>query len=424
LEIAPHAQPAVEQICKHCGYLPLAIRAAGGLLAITPDLDPLVYATQLADERNRLEHIGAKGVERGVTASFNLSYEGLAPETARVFRLLSVFPGTFDAAATEVVCDDTEHAYLSDLVRRSLVLYDTSTKRYRLHDLARLFAGTKLSGTERFIGYKRFATHYKEVLATADELFRKGSVALVRGLALFDLEWGNIQAGHAWLAAQGVEVDDAIAQLAMNYPEGVHILYLRQHPRERICWLEMALAAARRLSDRSHEGAALGILGATYAELGETQRAIQFHEQYLAIAREVDDRRGEGIALGNLGNAFADLGNTERAIEFYEQALLIDRELGDRSGEGTDLGNLGTVYYVLGETQRAVEFYEEQLTIVRDLGDRRGEGNALGNLGVAYKKMGKIQHAIQFYEQQLAHCSRNWRPKRRRSCAMEHGADV
>ena len=60
LEIAPRAKPAAEQICKLCGYLPLAIRAAGSLLAITPDLDPLDYAAQLKDERNRLERIGTR----------------------------------------------------------------------------------------------------------------------------------------------------------------------------------------------------------------------------------------------------------------------------------------------------------------------------------------------------------------------------
>ena len=94
LEIPPRAQPAAEQICELCGYLPLAIRAAGSLLAITPDLDPLDYADQLKDERNRLEHIRTKGVEIDVAASFNLSYSRLPPEAARVFRLLFVFPGT------------------------------------------------------------------------------------------------------------------------------------------------------------------------------------------------------------------------------------------------------------------------------------------------------------------------------------------
>ena len=84
----------------------------------------------------------------------------------------------------------------------------------------------------------------------------------------------------------------------MTYTEvGAYVLNLRQHSRERIRWLEIALAAARRVQDRAGEGNARGNLGLAYFSLGETRRAIQFYEQYLSIAREIGDRRGEGNAL-------------------------------------------------------------------------------------------------------------------------------
>jgi tetratricopeptide (TPR) repeat protein len=402
LEIAVRAEPAAEQICKLCGYLPLALRAAGSLLAITPDLDPADYAAQLQDERSRLERIGTEGVEISVAASFNLSYARLPTEAARVFRLLSVFPATFDATAEEVVCADAEHVQLSDLVRRSLVLYDDGTKRYRLHDLARLFADAKLSAEERALGQKLFATHYKDVLAVANQLYEKGGDSLLRGLAIFDLEWGNIQEGHAWVATQADTADSDVTWLGMTYPDaGTHVLYLRQHSREWIRWLEIALAAARRLQHREAEGVTLGNLGLAYAALGETSRAIKFHEQYLAIAREIDDRRGEGVALGNLGTAYATLGETRHAIKFHEEALPILREIGDRRREGAVLGNLGIAYKNLGETRRAIQFYEQQLAIAREIGDRQGEGNARGNIGNAYVALGETRRAIQFYEQAL-----------------------
>ena len=403
LEIVARAEPAAEQISKLCGYLPLALRAAGSLLAITADLDPADYAVQLQDERSRLERIGTEGVEIDVAASFNLSYARLATEAARVFRLLSVFPATFDAAAEEVVCADEGHVQLSDLVRRSLVLYDEATKRYRLHDLARLFADAKLSAEERAAGQKRFATHYKNVLLAAKGLYKEGGESLLRGLALFDLEWGNIQAGHAWVATQTDAEDADVARLGMTYPNaGLYVLNLRQHSREWIRWLEIALAAARRLQDRKGEGVAVGNLGIAYKDLGETRRAIQFYEQALLIDREIGYRHGEGADLGNLGNTYYLLGESRRAIQFHEQALPILREIGDRRGEGAVLGNLGLAYADLGETRRAIQFYEQALLIDREIGDRRGEGADLGNLGLAYADLGEISRAIQFYEQYLA----------------------
>jgi tetratricopeptide (TPR) repeat protein len=403
LKIAPRAEPAAEPICKLCGYLPLALRAAGSLLAITVDLDPAGYAAQLQDERSRLERIGTEGVEIDVAASFNLSYARLASDAARVFRLLSVFPATFDAAAEEVVCTDAGHVQLSDLVRRSLVLYDESTRRYRLHDLARLFADAKLGAEEeRTVRQKRFATHYRDVLAAARELYKEGGESLLRGLALFDLEWGNIQAAHAWVAALADAADADVARLGISYPDaGLYVLSLRLHSRERIRWLKIALAAARRLQDRESEGVALSNLGNAYRNLGETRRAIHFFEQALLIDREIGDRRGEGVDLGNLGNAYFTLDETRRASQFYEQALLIDREIGDRRAEGNALGGLGNAYFTLGETRRAIQFYEQRLTIAREIGDLRGEGNALGNLGNAYFTLDETHRAIQFYEQTL-----------------------
>ena len=402
LEIAPRAEPAAQQICKLCGYLPLALRAAGSLLAITVDLDPVNYAGQLQDERSRLERIGTEGVEIDVAASFNLSYARLTPEAARVFRLLAVFPFTFDGVAEEVVCADEGHVQLSDLVRRSLGLYDESTKRYRLHDLTRLFARAKLSEEERADGQKRFATHYGHVLAIANGLCLQGGESLLPGLSLFDLEWGNIQAGHAWVTAQAGSGAADMERLSMGYPDaGVYILDLRQHSSERIRWLEIALAAARQLQHREGEGVTLGNLGLAYADLGETRRAIQFHEQYLAIARELGDRRGQGNALASLGIAYRNLGETRRAIQFHEQYLAIARELGDRRGEGKAIGNLGLAYADLGETRRAVQFHEQDLAITRELGDRRGEGAAIGNLGLAYLNLSETHRAIQFFEQAL-----------------------
>jgi tetratricopeptide (TPR) repeat protein len=402
LDIAPRAEPVAEQICKLCGYLPLALRATGSLLAITPDLDPVDYATQLQDERRRLERIGTVGVEIDVAASFNLSYARLAPEAARAFRLLSVFPATFDALAEEVVCSDTGHVQLSDLVRRSLVLYDETTKRYRLHDLARLFADVKLSMEERAAGQKRHAIYYLYVLSAATDLYLEGVESLLRGLALFDLEWGNIQEGHAWVETQVDTADTEVVTLGMAYPNaGLYVLDLRQHSRERIRWLEIALAAARRLNEREVEGATLGNLGNAYARLGETDRAIQFHEQALLIDRETRDLRGESITLGNLGNAYASVGETRHAIQFFEQQLAIDREIGYRRGEGIALGNLGLAYFDLGETDRAIQFHEQALFIDREIGDRHGEGLDLGNLGAVYARLGETRRAIQFFEQQL-----------------------
>jgi tetratricopeptide (TPR) repeat protein len=399
--IAPRTPPDIaDRICYFCGYLPLAIRAAGSLLDITTDLDPAVYATQLHDERERLTHIGKEGVDLDVEASLELSYARLQPETARVFRQLSVFPGAFDAQAEEEMCEDPGHVQLSDLLRRSLVLYHSTTARYRLHDLVRLFAATRLNEHEASTGQWRHARHYLNTLEKAERLYLHGGEAVMRGLALFETEWPNISAGQAWAAQHTGE--ESAAKLCSEYPLGaMYLLGLRLSPRERIGWLESGLTAARSLKQRKAEGLHLVNLGVAFRTLGEMRRAVDFLEQSLSIFRELGDPNGEGFALANIGESYDALGDARLAIEYFDQALNIYRSVGDRRGEGQNLGALGNAYAALGQTQHAQEFYEQALTIAREIGDLLGERQALGNLGKVFADLGETRRAIECLEQAL-----------------------
>ncbi len=395
LRIAERIGEQAQVIANLCGYLPLALRLAGSALAERVDLSPADYLRRLGDAQQRLRLTGAD-------ASLGLSYDLLAPEQQNHWRALAVFPATYDRAAAAAVWElepDPAQDMLSELVRYSLVDF-TSTPalprakergagegapppspvgdvsdgggdggggRYRLHDLARLFADARLSDSERGEGGQRHAAHYKNVLAAADDLYLEGGDSLMRALALLDLEWPNIQTGQAWAAAHA-ESDGAAAQLCAGYPDaGAYCIALRLHPRERIRWLEAALRAARRRKDRAAEGRHLGNLGLAYADLGEPRRAIEFYEQALAIDREIGDRRGEGATLGNLGLAYADLGEARRAIEFYEQQLVIAREIGDRRGEGNALWNMSLALDKLGNRAQAVAYAEAALKIYEQI---------------------------------------------------------
>jgi tetratricopeptide (TPR) repeat protein len=403
LHIALRIDGEAETIAKLCGYLPQALRLAASALAERVDLAPTDYAKRLADEKSRLKLLGEG--DESMTASINLSYGLLDSETQRRWRMLAVFPDTFDVSAAAAMWKMERSAAegaLSHLVQHSMLEWNDAAKRYRLHDLMRDFASARLEPSEGNDAALRHAGHYMAALRKADELYLKGGESVMRGLALFDLEWGNIQAGQAWAAAHAAESPEA-ARLSNDYPDaGVYCLALRRRPRERIQWLETGLLAARHLKDREGEAYHLGNLGIAYKNLGETHRAIDYYEQQLTIVSEIGNRRGESNALGNLGNAYRDLGETRRAIEHYEQVLLIAREIGDRRSEGGALGNLGNAYRGMGETRRAIEHYEQFLLIAREIGDRRSEGGALGNLGNAYADLGETRRAIEYYEKQLA----------------------
>jgi tetratricopeptide (TPR) repeat protein len=395
----------VDELARLCGYLPLALRAVASALQGEKNISPADYANRLKETG---KHLVLKeidpSIQKSVGAVLQSSYELLTEDLRLKFSFLSVFPDTFDLAAAAAVWEvPTESAQdqLGELLAYSLIDFDKTTNRYRLHDLVRLFAGQLLNTEELNTAQKRHAWHYLTVMSAANALYNKGGESVTQGLALFDVEWTNLQAGHGWVIAYRQD-DNTVADWCWIYPHvGVDCLLLRQHPRERIRWLEPALAAAQRLKQRNWEGVALGNLGIAYRALGHPRRAVAYQEQALVILREIGDRLSESQALGNLGNAYLSLGEYRRAIEYQEQRLKIVREIGDRHGEGAALGNLGAAYLSLGEYRRAIEYLGQQLQITQEIGDRVGEGNALGNLGNAYGRLGEDRRAIEYYGQSL-----------------------
>ncbi|OQB23717.1 MAG: photosystem I assembly protein Ycf3 [Euryarchaeota archaeon ADurb.Bin190] len=398
--LLPAEEPIWNEIARICGRLPVTLKAAGSYLACTPGSSPAKYVKELQDERKRLGIIGKEGVEEDLVTKLSLSYGRLAPETARVFRLLSIFPADFYAQAEEAACLDEGHRNLIELERWSLVDYEGSAEegegRYHLHDLVRLFALGLLEKEEDSASeseaWQRYSEHYRDVLSNATEIYQNGDP--ISALKIFDLERANIESSWEWAKKNPANICSSI----LNSP---YILELRLHPLELISRLETALAGARKLNDRGMEGAHLGNMGNAYVDLGEPRQAIEHYEQALAIAREIGDRMGEGACLGGLGLAYADLGEIRQAIELYEHALAIAREIGDRRDEGVWLGSLGLAYAALGEPRQAIEHFKQILKFHREIGDRSSEGLDLGNLGNAYAALGETRKAIEHYGQRL-----------------------
>lgn len=408
--------PEVAALAERCGYLPLALRAAGSFLASHRDWQVGEYLEALSQEKERLRRLQHEDLQ--VEAVLGLSVAGLArenPEWAKHWQMLTTFPASFDRAGAGAVwglAEEQARDTLSELLTRSLLLYDEDTGRYRLHDLMRLVArnafgyggaaADSATDIERLDqAATRHAAYYEKILMEANDLYLQGGAALGQGLALFDQELTNIRAGQAWAAAQS-GVNEKAARLCNDYPDaGVYMLLLRLHPRERIAWLDAALAAARRLQERGAEGAHLNNLGNACHSLGEYRRAIEYHELALVILREIGNRRGEGNTLGNLGNAYYSRGEQRRAIDFYEQALGIFREIGDRRGKGGALGNLGLAYSSMGEYRRTIEYYEQALDIFRETGDRWREGTVRWNLSLALEELGERQQAMVQAQQAL-----------------------
>ena len=73
--------------------------------------------------------------------------------------------------------------------------------------------------------------------------------------------------------------------------------------------------------------------------------------------------------MASLGNAYADLDDSQRAIEFYRQALDIFRDIGDPRGEGNCLWDWADELDTLGLRDRAIPLARRALAIFRQIED-------------------------------------------------------
>jgi predicted ATPase/class 3 adenylate cyclase len=167
--IDPANASAIADICRRLDGIPLAIELAAARVVA---LSPADIGARL-DERFRLlagGRRGAVGRQHTLRATVEWSYSLLDETESTLFDRLSVFPGTFDAQAVELVCaGNGVEAWavldaLTHLVAKSMVTIEDApdaTLRYRLLETMREYASEQLRQHDDVDAWRRrHAEHY------------------------------------------------------------------------------------------------------------------------------------------------------------------------------------------------------------------------------------------------------------------------
>jgi tetratricopeptide (TPR) repeat protein/transcriptional regulator with XRE-family HTH domain len=413
------AEPAVSEITRLCGYLPLAIGMVARQLHHHPAWTAAGRAAELASARDRLELMTTENLS--VAAAFDLSYADLTPHQQRLFRRLGLHPGADIDGYAAAALDGTDLA----AARRGLeALYDQylltepTPGRYRLHDLIRehahALAGRLDSDRDRDQAATRLLDYYQHTAARAEALIARQARPAP---AAAD---GTIPAAVPALAGREQALAWARAERASLLACLDHATATGQHARvtaltvglagvlghdgpwaEAIIRHTAAAQAARQLGDWLGQANALTDLGAVQSATGDFPAAAQALEQALDIYRDLGDRLGQANALTDLGEVRLQTGDYPAAAQALEQALDIYRDLGDRLGQANALNRLGAVWLVTGDYPAAAQAQEQALDIYRDLGDRLGQASALSRLGDVRLATGDYPAAAQAQEQAL-----------------------
>jgi tetratricopeptide (TPR) repeat protein len=412
--------PAVQEIVKLCGRLPMAIRIAAATLRqkIWVDRSLQVYARVLAEESTRLDKLRNDRVEKAspgqgcVRASFNLSYQALSVEEQQVFRWVAGLPGVDFGIPVLVAAMEHKESQLVSWLEQLLeaqMLELRGTDRFGWHDLMRLFAKEKLTKPEQEKALDRSLTWYcnwadfwenglhpvrcrqlaQQLAKTEEELSREA----IEWFAAEQENWVGIVRD----LTQVSRPNDAIFLAANLVP------FFSRWSRwsDWVTTHKIIERCANQSGDSAILAQTLNNLGNAYNNQSKWNEAINCYEKALEAYCQVGDYHGKIQAICNLGNVYNSQSKWDKAINCYKQSLELFRQVGDRYGEAQVLNNLGTVYNSQSEWDEAINCYEKSLKIRHQLGDRSGIAQALMNSGNVRSSQNKWDEAIDYYEKSL-----------------------
>lgn len=420
--VIPEAQrhlPDVDELVALCQGVPLALRVAGNRIASRQATTVGDFVARLRQEERRLSLLVAG--DMSVEAALNTSFEELDADTARFFANLSLIDGTtFSAelaAAASGLDAGAAEELVEDLVDAGLV-EARGGSRYRLHDLIRVFAGSRaralMDSSEIQSSRTRLAY---ALLRTVVSLGRAATLTIPTdwpGSALWFAGSGTDAGARAWTLAEADHWWPAI-QFLRDHGDNVAVLLAGKATESRVSqWPEspqlfglqrLALEAAENLGDLPEISLRLSSLAWSSFNLsGDLAVVADYATRALQVGRLSGDKYAlaRSLMLDGCVRLFrGDFGGVEVALR---QAIDMFTTLGDDAEAAEARSILGVFYRRADRRDDAVRELEAVLAFTGTSADSvdaepiqmtSARGNALSELSACYSTCGSPARALQ-----------------------------
>jgi tetratricopeptide (TPR) repeat protein len=451
-------------IAAACSGHPLALCLAGARLATRPEEPLEAVAEALAQPGRRLGVLDRYAeAEEAATDVIAWSYRTLAEPTARLFRLMGLSPcAALDrpsVARLADIDDDEAARLLAELAASHLVTTDHPASgpggalRYGMLDLIAEYAAARAAEVDteaaRTAALDRLYGYLTAVARAAAHALWPSEVPEPDGRDRAPVFAGP-EPARAWLdehrddllvVATGLQRAGRprplldLANSLYRYLD--HGGYLDQAAAIQ----QMAIDAARAVSDHGELAIALVRLGGVLVRRGQAERAETVLTEALELSTRDGNLRGQAMAAGNLGRVAYRRGAYDAALAYQLTALDRFRAAGYDVGVARTLTNLAIVRKARGELNEALHDLDEAreicqrcqafeaaarvagtaagihrmqgklaeadaqyrtaIDLFRSFGDRLGEATALSHLGLVRSDQGHHAQAIELHEEAL-----------------------
>ena len=388
-EVTDDNAPAVAALCRRLAGIPLALELAAARIRF---LSPQALLSRLDDAMARAGGPDLPARQRTLRATFDWSYDLLAPQEQRLLRVLSVFAGGCTLEAVEDVSarlgdEESVLSVLEVLVEHSLVVVSTDPEgqpRFRLLEPVAQYARSLQSDAEQERVRTAHAACYLAFAELAAPEYQRGDQVV--WLDRSEREDANYGAALHW----SLQSRDGETAGRMSWALWLY------------WWLRGRLVVGRRLTEEALplemspdvRVRTTNTAGCTAFALGDLQAAGQRWREAEALAQDGEDRYTRAGATAGVGLVALAEGDLDLAEEQFLRSLPYAEDTGIYGDWLCSLVHvwLGTVHLLRGDLDRADESMRRGLRSARRRGDRLTAYVALYNL--SQLALARSQHSV------------------------------
>ncbi|GAA4965711.1 DNA-binding SARP family transcriptional activator [Nonomuraea thailandensis] len=408
---------AVEALITACGRLPLALAIAAARSAVQHEFPLRAIADQLKAGLAAFDCGDAATCLRTV---FSWSYGALSEPAARLFRMLSLYPGAhFTPAAaaslTGARLQDAQ-AQLAELADMHLI-DEYRPGRFTVHDLLRTYA-TELAeavdpSVDRRAAARRALEHYLHSAHDAAQLLspHRDPIVLPPVLPGVHLEpFADHDEALSWFMAQHDALLAAV-HLAIKLALDAHVWQLawsladyldRQgHWKDQLSCQRLAVEAAERSGHPLGRAAAFRNLARAHLRLTQYDDAHHHYSAALDVYAAEHDVVGQAHTYGNLSAVHVLQEDHHAALHCALQSLQLFERAGHRAGMARALNATGWYQLHLGDYDLAIDSCTRALELHLEIDDRHGQANTYDSLGLAHRYLGNYAEATACYQRSI-----------------------
>ncbi len=143
---------------------------------------------------------------------------------------------------------------------------------------------------------------------------------------------------------------------------------------------------------------ALKGLGDVNVQLGQKRKGLEYLSESLGLYRQLGDWRREVQVLALISTLKSSLGQPTESIKLAQAA--IDQSKEKKSPDWEAYGNfaLGAAYSAVGNLDQSETAYRRGLELLEGRNDGTGEGLAFNNIGLIYVARGDFNRALDYFE--------------------------